>query len=362
MAMGSVPSLWISCCASSRLVWWICSSDRAPRVCTPEIVSPRRPASESRLIGSPTLSFQAHPLCAISLARARLRSAADATSRQQEVYCQFPASVTAGYVPAADTRIAHTWRSFVRKIYRLIFHLHAISRCKVGCERYGQSPALRMLALAQAHAPPAGHRSDLDGRRVAPLAGARADSRDRACRGARGAADRRAATRAGRDAQRMAGAEDSALAELIPEPHSQSRTHRGSGRAPSARLPNPLRRAGLGRERRRQRAAGGSRRRRPGGRWPPPGGWHTRRAPGTPPLWRPGPARHHPTARPIYQVPRSPSFAMTSLNRSAALRQFPCTARSVASGSPCRIASTIASCSTVDSSMRSASALMYSQQ
>lgn len=264
--------------------------------------------------------------------------------------------------PGGDTRIAHTWRSFVRKIYRLIFHLHAISRCKVGCERYGQSPALRMLALAQAHAPPAGHRSDLDGRRVAPLAGARADSRDRACRGARGAADRRAATRAGRDAQRMAGAEDSALAELIPEPHSQSRTHRGSSRAPSARLPNPLRRAGLRRERRRQRAAGGSRRRRPGGRWPPPGGWHTRRAPGTPPLWRPGPARHHPTARPIYQVPRSPSFAMTSLNRSAALRQFPCTARSVASGSPCRIASTIASCSTVDSSMRSASALMYSQQ
>jgi hypothetical protein len=59
-----------------------------------------------------------------------------------------------------------------------------------------------------------------------------------------------------------------------------------------------------------------------------------------------------------YQVPRSPSFAMTSLSRSAALRQFTSTARSVASGSPLRMPSMMVSCSEMESEIWSTSALM----
>src|SRR5690606_41153679 len=49
-----------------------------------------------------------------------------------------------------------------------------------------------------------------------------------------------------------------------------------------------------------------------------------------------------------YQLPRSPSVSITRLSRTAAFRQFVCTARSAPGPSPSAIASTITRCSLTD--------------
>jgi hypothetical protein len=60
-----------------------------------------------------------------------------------------------------------------------------------------------------------------------------------------------------------------------------------------------------------------------------------------------------------YQLPRSPATSITFVMRSAAWRQFVCTATCASSALPASIASMIASCSATDARMSLVSMLMY---